>query len=235
MKTFWLFRSNLKHLEYYHRYDNLPQFEAECHDFYMLFPIWLLRKEYFDAVVIWRLSDKPLKEINFIVNGRLYSQRWIRNLSEVFNYPKANISFFRGGFKEYDTVTKQKPDHFGLKLYLATGRRTSPQWDGVYDYLLQEDKRDMLFRDHKSLPFYKTASPNIFYPYVNQISNIHYDICWPCNFKQIRYKGQEYFIQTIAKNKDLQKLSIAHCGNKPGVGKNYVKSMELKILSFLVK
>ena len=233
MKTFWLFRSNIKHLEYYHKYDNLPQFEAECHDFYMLFPIWLLRKQYFDTVVIWRLSKKPLPDIDFVVNGRLYSQRWVRDFSEVFKYPKADMSFFRGGFKEYDTVTKQKPDHFGLKLYLATGRRIRPQWGGIYDILLQEDKRDMVHSDHKCLPFFKTASPHIFQPYKNQILDIHYDICWPCNFAQIRYKGQEYFIQTIAKNKDLQKLNIAHCGNKSGVGKKLCQKYGVKNIEFL--
>ena len=189
MKILWLFRSNLKHLEYYHKYNNLPQFEAECHDFYMLFPIWLLRKQYFDTVVIWRLSNTPLPDIDFSVGNRMYSQRWVRDFSEVFKYPKATMSFFRGVFKEYDTVTKQNPDHFGLKLYLGTGRRTFPQWEGIYDIFIQEDKRD--FRDdRKCLPFFKTASPLVFHRYKNKIVDMHYDICWPCNFAQLRYKGQ---------------------------------------------
>ena len=229
MRIFWLFRSNIKHLEYYHKYDNLEEFEKKCHDFYMLFPIWLLRQGYFDTVVVWRLSKSPPKNIDFNVDGRLYSQRWIQNLSEVLNYPKPKMSFFRGGFKEYDTVTKQNPDHFGLKLYLATGRRIRPQWGGIYDYLLQEDKRDMVHSDHKSIPFYKTASPQIFHP---KKLDKKYDICWPCNFMQIRYKGQEYFIQTIAKNKDLQKLKIVHCGNKPGVGKKLCQKYGVTNIEF---
>jgi hypothetical protein len=229
MRTFWLFRSNLKHLEYYHKYDTLAEFEAKCHDFYMLFPIWLLRNNFFDTVVVWRLSNNPLPDIDFNVEGKMYSQRWVRNFSEVFNHPKPDMSFFRGGFKEYDTVTKQKPDHFGLKLYLATGRRIYPQWEGNYDVFLQEDKRD--FRTtHNCLPFYKTASPQIFRPLKEKIK---YDICWPCNFTQLRYKGQEFFIQTISKSKDLQNLSIIHCGNKPGVGKKLCENYGVTNIEFM--
>jgi len=195
----------------------------------MLFPIWLLRNNYFDVVVVWRLSKDPPKSIDFNVQGKCYSQRWVKNFSEVYDYPKPKMSFFRGGFKEYDTVTKEKPNHFGLKLYLATGRRVRPQWGGVYDFLLQEDKRDMVHSDHKCLPFYKTASPQLFHP---KKSKIKYDICWPCNFVQIRYKGQEYFIQEIAKNKDLQKLKIVHCGNKPGVGKKLCQKYGVTNIEF---
>lgn len=234
MRIFWLFRSNIKNFEYYHKYETLEEFEKNCHDFYMLFPIWLLRKGYVDTVVVWRLSKIQVKDIDFIVDGKLYSQRWVKDFSEVFEYPKPQMSFFRGGFSEYDTVTKQKPDHFGLKLYLATGRRIRPQWGGIYDYLLQEDKRDMVYSDHKSLPFYKTASPDIFFPYLTLQPDQHeqYDICWPCNFTQIRYKGQEFFIKAISENKDLQKLKIVHCGNKPEVGKKLCKKYGVTNIEF---
>ncbi len=234
MRIFWLFRSNIKNFEYYHKYETVEEFEKNCHDFYMLFPIWLLRKGYVDTVVVWRLSKISVNDVDFVVDGKLYSQRWVRDFSEVFKYPKPQISFFRGGFKEYDTVTKQKPDHFGLKLYLATGRRTYPQWGGIYDVFIQEDERD--FRaDRKCLPFFKTASPKIFFPYITLETeqNEHYDICWPCNFTQIRYKGQEFFIKNISENKDLQKLKIAHCGNKPEVGKKLCKQYGVNNIEFM--
>jgi hypothetical protein len=233
MRVFWLFRSNLKHLEYYHQYGTLEEFEKNCHDFYMLFPIWLLKNDYFDTVVIWRLSNLPIKDVNFVVNGKLYAQRWVKNFSEVLKHPKAKMSFFRGGFKEYDNVTKLNPKHFGLKLYLATGRRIYPQWNGIYDVFLQEDKRD--FREGKNcLPFYKTASSEIFFPYIpfEPDGEETYDICWPCNFQQIRYKGQEFFIRKISENKDLQKLKIVHCGNKPGVGKKLCEKYGVKNIKF---
>jgi len=200
----------------------------------MLFPIWLLKNDHMDVVVIWRLSSIPVKDINFVVNGKLYAQRWVKNFSEVLNHPKPQMSFFRGGFPEYDRVTRLKPKHFGLKLYLATGRRIYPQWGGIYDVLLQEDRRD--FRaNRKCLPFFKMASPEIFFPYLNLEPDQHeqYDICWPCNFEQIRYKGQEFFIRSISRNKELQKLKIVHCGNKPNVGKKLCKKYGVTNIEFV--
>lgn len=232
MRIFWLFRSNIKHLEYYHKYNNLQDFEENCHDFYMLFPIWLLRNNHFDTVVIWRLSKTPPKEINFNVDGKLYSQRWVRNFSEVLKSPSPIISFFRGGFQEYDKAVSQNPKHFGKKLYLGTGKRIYPQYGGKYDIYLQEDAKD--FRDNKNcLPFYKTASSKIFYPYnLPEVEHTMNDICWPCNFAQIRHKGQETFIKAVGKSDYLKSLKIAHCGNKPGVGKKLCEKYGVKNIKF---
>jgi len=198
----------------------------------MLFPIWLLKENHFDAVVIWRLSNKPPKEITFIVEGKSYTQRWVRNFSEVMNYPKPEMSFFRGGFKEYCKVTHENPNSFGLAIYLATGRRIYPQWGGKYDLFVQEDQAD--FRKNKRCrPFFKTASPQIFrsYPW-SKSDEFRYDICWPCNFKQIRYKGQEQFIKAISKSAYLKKLKIVHCGNQPQVGKNLCKKYGVTNIEF---
>jgi len=232
MKIFWLFRSNIKHLEYYHKYDNLDDFEMNCHDFYMLFPIWLLKENHFDAVVIWRLSNNPPKEITFIVDGKAYTQRWVRNFSEVMKYPKPTMSFFRGGFFEYDKVTNENPNSFGLGIYLATGRRIYPEWGGKYDVFVQEDQADFR-KDKNCKPFFKTASPNIFRlkPWIKEDS-FKYDICWPCNFKQIRYKGQEQFIKAVSKSAYLKRLKIVHCGNQPQVGKNLCKKYGVKNIEF---
>jgi hypothetical protein len=233
MRIFWLFRSNLRHLEYYHEYKTLEEFEEKCHDFYMLFPIWLLRNNYFDEVVVWRLTKKPRSNIDFDINGRRYSQRWIQNLSETLKHPKPVMSFFRGGFKEYDDVTKIKPKHFGKKLYLATGNRVYSQWGGKYDAYLQEDKSDFR-KGVKCIPFYKTASPQIFHPPLpNIVYNLDYDLCWPCNFTQIRQKGQEFFIKTIGQSKYLKSLGIVHCGNRPEVGKKLCKKYGVNNISFL--
>ena len=216
MKTFWLFRSNLTNLEYYHSYTNLEDFEKNCHDFYMLFPLWLLRNNYVDQVVVWRLTKKPRQNIDFNVDGKLYSQRWVTHLRKVYKQQKATYSLFRGGFPEYDQVVNGRPDHFGLKLYLGTGKRTYPQYGGKYDIYLQEDQRDNK-SGYSCLPFYKTASPHIFHPIEN--SKIKYDICWPANFTQHRYKGQAFFITEIAKNPYLKGLKIVHLGNDPKLGR----------------
>jgi len=166
MNNFWLFRSNIKNLEYYHKYKDLQEFLKNCHDYYMLLPMWLLKNDYMDEAIVWRLSDKQLPEINFDIDGKLYSQRWVRSFEEVLKYPSPQFSLFRGGFSEYDKAINKNPKHFGTKLYLGTGKRVYPQYGGQYDVFLQEDMRDF-DPDKKCLPFYKTASPEIFHPIEN--------------------------------------------------------------------
>ena len=228
MRRFSLFRSNLIPLEYYHNYKELEIFETKCHDYYMLFPLWLLRNDYFDEVIIWRLTNKPKEDIVFDVNGKKYIQRWVTNFNETFDYPSPDISYFRGGFKEYDQVTKIKPKHFGLKLYLGAGRRQFSQFGGKYDVYLMEDERD--FNDKfKCISFYKTASPHIFYS--NNLKT-KYDICWPCNFTQIKYKGQKLFISEIAKSDYLKSLRIVHCGNKSEIGIEIAKKYNVTNIKF---
>lgn len=236
MRTFWLFRSNLKTLEYYHDpfYQDFKNFKEGCHDFYMLFPLWLLENDYFDEVVIWRLSSIPLKDIVFDINGKKYIQRWVTNLIECIDYDPPEISFLRGGFKEYDDVTKNRPGYFGLKLYLGAGRRITSQWGGVYDYYLLEDERDFLpMSKYNNIPFYKTASSQIFQPI--ESFDKEWDICWPCNFEQIRYKGQEYFLDLLEKNKELQNLKIVHCGNKDDLAKKMCEKRGIKNIHFAGK
>jgi len=229
MRRFWLFRSNLIPLEYYHDFKDLETFEKNCHDYYMLLPLWLLKENYVDEVTIWRLTNKPKEDIIFDVNGKQYIQKWVTDFNKTFDYPSPDISFWRGGFKEYDQVTKIKPKHFGLKLYLGAGRRQYSQFGGKYDVYLMEDKRD--FNEKlKCIPFFKTASPHIFYP---QDLLINWDICWPCNFTQIKYKGQKLFISEIAKSPYLKSLKIVHCGNKPEVGKQLCKRFGVTNIEFM--
>jgi Glycosyl transferases group 1 len=229
MKSFWLFRSNIRALEYYHEFKDLETFETKCHDYYMLFPIWLLRNNYFDEVVIWRLGDYVRDDIIFNVNGKKFIQRWVRNFTQTLKYPPPEMSLWRGGFREYDDITKFHPEHFGMKLYLGTGQRTYPRYGGEYDVILQEDEQD--FRPgHNCIPFYKTASPHIF---KRNVFSIRWDICWPCNFTQIRYKGQNEFIDAVASSPSLQKLSIVHCGNKPEAGKAMCLRSKVKNIKFL--
>lgn len=229
MKNFWLFRSNIRALEYYHKYKTLEEFKEKCHDYYMIFPIWMLENNYFDEVVIWRLGDYVRDDIIFNVNGKKFIQRWVRNFTQTLKYSAPEISLWRGGFREYDDITKLHPEHFGLKLYLGTGQRTYPQYGGKYDWILQEDEQD--FRPgHKCIPFYKTASPHIF---KNNNVDIKWDICWPCNFTQLRYKGQSDFIRTIAKYPSLQELNIVHCGNEPLKGKMMCIRSGIQNIKFL--
>jgi len=228
MRRFYMFRSNIRALECYHQYKQLEDFKKYCHDYYLLFPLWMLENNYFDEVIIWRLTAKPRKDIIFNVNGKKYIQRWVTNFRETFKSPSPDISVFRGGFPEYDDVTKTKPEHFGTKIYLGAGRRIFPQWQGKYDVFLIEDDRDFV-KNNNCIPFYKTASPQIFKPLNLEY---HWDICWPCNFTQKKFKRQNFFIDMISKNPELQKLKIVHCGNKPEVGKQMCKRYGVTNIQF---
>jgi hypothetical protein len=232
MRSFWLFRSNLIPLEYYHDFTELSQFRTWCHDYYLLLPLWMVENDHCDEVIIWRLCKGTKKDIVFEIGKRKFIQRWVRNFSECLKYPSPDISFFRGGFQEYDRVTQANPLHFGKKLYLGAGRRIMPQYGGKYDTILYEDERDVVTmkrNNFKCAPFFKTASNSIFRPLSLPQK---YDICWPANFAQIRHKGQEDFIRLLAKY-ELHDLKVVSCGNKPDVGKRLCKKHGISNIEFM--
>jgi len=224
-----LFRSNLRPLEYYHQYKDLDSFISGCHDFYLKQGIWFLENDKFDEVSVLRLTPKGQKdfEIEFDVSGKKFRQIFISNFNKCLNHPKPDITFFRGGFEEYCQLVKAHPKFFGLKLYLGASKRIYPAYGGKYDKILVESEIDLTHPN--CFPFYKTANPNTFYP--RDLEKI-YDICWPCNFTQIRHKGQEYFISQVSKSKVLRKLSIIHFGNKPNVGENLAKKYKVNNIKF---
>lgn len=233
MKRLYIFRTNLKNLEYYHDYLELNEFKNKCHDFYLLQGILFIENNYFDEVIIFRLSDKDINPIVFeIKKDKKFIQKWVNNFNEVFKYPKPDVSFFRGGFKEYCEITKKDPNFFGLKLYLAAGKRILPQYGGIYDKILIEDERDNINKN--CIPFYKTANPNIFYPM--NIDNKKYDLCIISNFTQLKYKGTDEIINGISrKNEYFKKLKICHIGNNPEVGINLCKKNNVNNIEFLGK
>ncbi len=230
MRRFYLFRTNLTNLESYHSISDLKTFKKECWDFYLLMCLNFLENNYFDEVIIWRLTNQNLPDITLEVNGKRFIQRWVKDFKEIFNYPKPDISFFRGGFKEYDEVTKLNPNFFGLKLYLAAGKRLLPQYGGIYDKILVEDEKDYI--ENNCLPFYKTTNPNIFKPL--NISK-DYDLCIISNFTQLKYKGTDLIISQIPRFPFYQNLKICHVGNNPEVGKELCKKYDIKNIDFLGK
>jgi len=228
MKEFWLFRSDIRHLEYYHYFKDLETFEQSCHDHWVLFPLQMLKDNIFDQVVIWRLqpSGKKMKDIVFEVNGKKYIQRWVDNFNECTKYGKPWISFWRGGFKEYDDCVIQNPNSLGYLIYIATGERTQPRFGGKYDLYLMEGDEDIKAKNH--IPFYKPASNKFFFP---KVESLKYDLCWAANFTQI-FKGQEFFIKQISKSNYLQSLKIVHCGNKPEIGIKMAKKYGVNNIEF---
>jgi len=232
MRTFILFRSDLKNLEYYHEYKDLETFKKKCHDYYLLFPLWLLESDFFDCIYIIRIQNKNsnIKDIVFDINGKKYIQKWVKNLNEVLDLPKSDIAFFRGGFEIYDEFTKKNPKFSNLSLYLGAGKRITSQWGGKYNVYLMESEQDL--KTHKdSIPFYKTASPEIFKPLSNVTKDWHF--CWPANFTQINYKGHAFFMDVIGRCRYLKNMKIVHCGNKPEVGKRMAKERGIKNIEFM--
>lgn len=189
--------------------------------------IWYLENGYFDEAVVWRLGVND--PIIFDINGKKLIQRWVKDFRECKNYGTCDISFFRGGFKEYDSLVENYSG-LGKKLYLGAGQRVYPQKKDIYDMVLVEDETD-ISRDVMSAPFFKTANPVIFNPL--NMSRKAYDLCYIANFTQFKYKGQESFLKAISASKYLRSLSIVHLGNKPIEGQKICKKYNIKNIDFL--
>lgn len=225
---FYLFRSNIRELEYYHSYNNLVDFEKNCHDFYMLFPLELLRNNLVDEVVIYRFLNTLKDPIIFKLNSRKFIQKWIKSPLDIFNDQKPQLSFWRGGFQEYDYMISKDQRFFGKKIYLGASKRVKPG-NNFYDKVLVESDYDLHHID-KSIPFYKTANQNIF-----KVIDMkkEFDLCWICNFTQITQKGQEWFIKIISESNELKKLKIIHLGNNPEMGIQLSKKYKISNITFL--
>jgi len=248
MRSIWLFRSNLRILEDYHKADctDIEEFKKACHDFWILQLIEFLEQDYFDEAVVWRLKPKESylsSGFSFLVGDKMkiLRQRFVNSFDDIFdpiyNYFRCppDISFFRGGFPEYDKLVNEygNPSRIignclGLKLYCGTGKRIHPQYGGRYDRVLLEDERDYTPGYHQ-IPFYKTASPIHFY--MND-RDPKYDICFISNFTQDRYKGQEFFIKEVSKSEYLRSLDIVHFGNQPEKGRKLCEKYKVRNIKF---
>lgn len=220
MKTLYLFRSNLRHLEYYHKYDNLKEFEKNCHDFYLLFPLELLKMGKFDKAIIWRLINKPKDDIVFKFKNDLgkkvlFVQKFCyKSFNEAFALPRPDVTIFRGGFKEYDDVVNHISGFFGKTFYLGASRRLLPSYGGMYDVILYESELDLPKKINPMIKFkrfFKTANPKIFYP-INKTPE--FDMVWPWKYTSDQRKGEKFFLSAIRNHPGLQKLKVYHCGNE---------------------
>lgn len=227
MKNFFLFRTNLTNLESYHQYKNIDDFKNNLWDFYIWICIWLLENTECEQSTVFRLTKNKSYSIKFkLPNNKIFIQRFVKSFDECFKYDKPNVSLFRGAFPEYDNVVKRNHKFFGLKLYLGASKRVYPIYN-FYDKILIEDERDI---KNNYIPFYKTGSPTIFKPLD---LNKKYDLCWSCNFSQIKYKGHEYFIKQISQSKILKKLKIVHVGNNHKIGIDLCKRYNVNNIQFL--
>lgn len=230
-KVLWIFRTNLRPLEYYHKFREITEFKTYCHDFYLLMGLWYIESDIFNEVIVWRLKpkDQEINDIVFRVRDNTFTQKFTSSFYNVVDLPTPNVSFFRGGFQEYCMITKRQPAHFGISLYLGAGRRVFPQYGGKYKKVLVESDEDLTHS--MTEPFFKTANNKIFYPF--QINNLKYDLCWICNFSEVNYKGQEYFIEQVSRSRYLKGLNIIHVGNEPARGTELCKKFGVSNINFL--
>lgn len=230
-KVLWIFRTNLRPLEYYHKFKEINEFKTYCHDFYLLMGLWYIENDFFDEVIVWRLKpkDQDISDITFKVRENVFTQKFTDSFYKVVELPTPTISLFRGGFQEYCMITKRQPAHFGISLYLGAGRRVFPQYGGRYKKVLVESDEDL--NQSSTVPFFKTANNKIFYPF--KINNLKYDLCWICNFTEVNYKGQEYFIEQLSRSKYLKSLNIIHIGNESTKGINLCQKFGVSNINFL--
>lgn len=239
MKSIFLFRSNLRILEDYYkaRCVTINEFEKECSDFWILQLIEFLKQDEFDEAIVWRLKPKnPYLDsgFSFMINNKMkiLRQKFVDKFEDIFNpiynneYPL--ISFFRGGFPEYDKLVNAHGNKLGMKLYCGTGKRVYPQYGGIYDKILIEDDSDYK-PNSNCIYFYKTASPNHFF--LKDTEPI-YDICFISNWTQKSYKGQEFFIKKVSKSDYLKSLNIIHLGNNPEVGEHLCEQYNVTNITF---
>jgi hypothetical protein len=229
MRRFMLWRSDILDLEDYHRYIDITSFVRECWDIYLLMGISFLEQDLFDEVIICRLSDITRNDIVFNIGEKKFIQRWFVDPYSVFDFPAPDYTLWRGGFKVYDELMNYNSDFFGRTIYLGASWRTVPQFGASYDTIVVEKEEHLQIAGTR--PFYKTANQLIYHPMENQEKI--YDLCWIANFKQIKSKGQQYFLEEIAKSKFLRKLKILHIGNKEEIGIEMARNLGIRNIEFI--
>ena len=88
MKSMWMFRTNLRNLEYYHNFQTFEEFKNGCHDFYLMMGLYYLENDYIDEFVVWRLkpkdgSHKKVQSWKLPKNKR-FIQHFVDSFDEIF-------------------------------------------------------------------------------------------------------------------------------------------------------
>lgn len=233
-KIFWMIPTTLRQFEYYHKINNIDQFKNECHDFYLLMGIWMLENTGLHEFIVWRQSPNPEikpKDIVFEVNGKVFAQRFVKGFYKLFNYEKPDITFFNGGFPEYDELVEHDPDHFGVKLYHGTGENTHPssKW---FDKILQGAEKNFNGEPVElgETPFFRAANPSIWKPI--DITKDENTICWISDFGGGECKRQEEIIERISKTDSLKKFSFICVGGGADIGEALCKKYGVENIAF---
>ena len=179
---------------------------AECDDIYTLILHKMVEHSHEHKAQIWYWGGRRIKE-------------YAPNLTEirVSRFSEETIHFIpdviiaRGGFAEYDTVLERYPHAFKI-YYGAHAERFYPSGFCDYNVILVDSNEQMelcnkMFPDIHCEMMLKPAADNLIFP-VNVPKE--YDICFPANGKQMKYKGHEFVYLTAPKD-----LRILNLGNPP--------------------
>lgn len=127
-----------------------------------------------------------------------FVERWVPSYTSHFSSFIPDVTFCRGGFKEYIPILRRFPK--ALKMYYGAGRRFIPQ-DGFLDYdiLLQDSPTQVEYAmkecpNISSVLFFKPAPDKLFYP-IEGIEK-EYDVCYPADGRPPR-KGHDFIYSTV--------------------------------------
>lgn len=146
-----------------------------------------------------------LREKEFAHN---FTERWVPSFATYRNDFVPDIIICRGGFQQFHPVLERFPSVF--KVYHGAGHRFLPQ-PGFYDYdLVIYDFPEGVEIGKEKFPnmahsnFVKSAVDNLFYP----IPDVEpeYDVCFPANGPQARWKGHEFVYGTVPS--DIKVLNL---------------------------
>lgn len=183
----------------------------KCDDIYTLICYEISKRNNHVEVLYWNGERKHFFSDNLV-------EKRVPNLKKYEPSFKPDVIFARGGFSTYDPLVRKFP--YAIKLYYgAHAKRFNPlygtsipdQYDGIIvdsEEQMKACKKD--FPNTPSFRFIKPAPENI----MNAHRNVpkQYDICFPANGRQKKFKGHEFVFSTVPKD-----LSLLNLGNRSGL------------------
>jgi len=178
----------------------------DCDDVWTQLLYTIVGKNNNGSVIYWGGNRNHKFKNNF------YEIR-VKCLNDYKTNVNPDVIFARGGFSEYHSFLSRYKKSF--KIYYGAGKRFLPQ-KGFYDYnlILVDSKEQLLYAKQKfpNIPselLIKPAPDNIMF-YNN--SNKIFDICFPANGSQHKFKGHKFVFNSIP-----SEYKVLNLGNNSGL------------------
>ena len=161
---------------------------ADCDDIYTLILAKMVENTDYKAQ-IWYWGGKRIKQYNNNVK-----EVRVSSFSRETIHFMPDIIIARGGFAEYDVVMERYPHAFKI-YYGAHAERFYPEGFCDYNVILvdspeQKQICEQMFPNIHCEYLLKPAADNIIYAIEGNTKE--YDICFPANGKQMKFKGHEF-------------------------------------------